>query len=325
MPICEALGFEIEDPGVATAEEACAVHDPEYVEAVRLVSQGEAIQGYYGFGGTDTPPFEGFYEAALAYSGGAVQAAKDVASGAELGLTLAGGLHHARRQEASGFCVFNDPAMAIDVLLKKFDRVAYVDIDLHHGDGVQWIYYDDPRVLTCSIHETGRTLYPGTGFVSETGEDFTSWNVPLAPHTTGDVWLDAFERGILPALEAFHPKAIVLQMGADPHFLDPLGHLRCRAQEWLGAVRHIRDLHIPLVATGGGGYNLTSAPRMWVAAALCLTGQDIPDRLPEGFDDWGMTTFFDAENPYPSFGHEHADEVIEKLSANLVEAKSLWV
>ena len=250
IPICEALGFECLDPGSATREEAEAVHDPEYVEAVRLVSDGEAIHGDYGFGGTDTPPFPGFYEAALAYSGGAVQAAKDVVAGAPLGLTLAGGLHHARRAEASGFCVLNDPAMAIAILRTKFDRVAYVDIDLHHGDGVQWIYYNDPSVLTCSIHESGRTLYPGTGFVKETGTDFTSWNVPLLANTTGDVWLDAFERGIVPAVEQFRPEAIVLQMGADPHFLDPLGHLRCMAQDWLGAVRRIRDLQVPLVATG---------------------------------------------------------------------------
>lgn len=324
IPVCEALGFECVDPGSATRQEAEAVHDKEYVEAVQRISEGERIDGYLGFGGTDTPPFPGIYEASLAYSGGSVQAAKDVRDGSTLGLTLAGGLHHARRKEASGFCVFNDPAMAIAILLERFERVAYVDIDLHHGDGVQWIFYDDPRVLTCSIHETGRTLYPGTGFVSETGNSFTAWNVPLSPNTTGDVWLSAFRGGIMPALRAFSPQAIVLQMGADPHFLDPLGHLRCMAQDWLEAIRDVRDLHLPLVAKGGGGYNLTSAPRMWVAAALCLTNQEVPERVPVGFERWGMETFFDMANPYPCSGQGDADVVLYALAKNLESAILEW-
>lgn len=233
----------------------------------------------FGFGPGDNPPFAGMWEATLAYTAGTTAAARAVRDGAELATTLAGGLHHARRRQASGFCLANDCAMALSILRERFDRVAYVDIDLHHGDGVQWIFWDDPAVLTCSIHETGRTLYPGSGFVSEAGPAGTAVNVPLAPYTTGDVWLDAFRRGILPALGAFRPQAIVLQMGADPHYDDPLGHLRVTISEWLEAVRDVRDLGLPLVACGGGGYAAHVVPRAWASAILTLEHLPVPEEL----------------------------------------------
>jgi acetoin utilization protein AcuC len=271
-----------------------------------------------GLGTADDPIFPGMYEASLAYVAGSAAAARAVNDGANLAFGLAGGLHHARRAQASGFCVFNDPAVAAHILREKHDRVAYVDIDVHHGDGVQWIWYDDPRVLTCSIHEEGRTLYPGTGSVEEQGPSCTSFNVPLRAHTTGDVWIDAFERTILPALNAFQPQAIVLQMGTDPHFLDPLGHLRLSSQEWLAAVSHVKALGLPIVAVGGGGYNLTTVPRMWVAACLTLLGEPVPDQVPEPFaTEWDMPTFFDRELPGPrGNGSDHAEAVIAWLEDN---------
>lgn len=307
------------DPGLARREELLRVHDEGYVRVVEDLSSGvhlpDGLARAAGFAHSDNPPFSGMYEASLAYCGGTLAAARDVAAGARLAFSIAGGLHHAQRDRASGFCIFNDPALAISVLRERFARVAYVDIDLHHGDGVQALFYDDPTVLTASIHQDGRTLYPGTGFVEETGAHFTSINVPLMPYTTGDAWLWAFENGILPALSAFEPEAIVLQMGTDPHPFDPLGHLRVSVQHWLGAVERVRDLGVPIVALGGGGYNLSTVPRMWVAAILTLAGLPIPERLPEDLGaEWDAPTYLDADPPTGS-GWEDAQFVVRRLEA----------
>lgn len=269
------------DPGTGQEEDLYRVHDQAYLEALRTASEGGAVPDLfaYGLGPGDNPPFEGMWEATLAFTAGTAAAARSVASGARLATTLAGGLHHARRSLASGFCLANDCAIALSILRGRYERVAYVDIDLHHGDGVQWIFWDDPAVLTCSIHETGRTLYPGSGFVDEVGPAGTSVNVPLAPYTTGDVWLDAFQRAILPAIAAFRPQVIVLQMGADPHYDDPLGHLQVTVAEWLAAVRLVRDLGLPLVACGGGGYAMHAVVRSWAAAILTLYEEPVPEEL----------------------------------------------
>ncbi len=318
-------GFESPvDPGPGDPRDALRVHSEEFVEAVRRLSADSGALGWemarYGFGAGDNPPFCGMYEASLAYVAGTVEAAKAVRDGEKLAFNLSGGLHHARRAEASGFCVFNDPAIAVHILLEKFERVAYVDIDVHHGDGVQWLWYDDPRVLTCSIHQDGRTLYPGTGFVEETGEAFTSVNVPLWPGTTGDVWLWAFEEGVLPFLAAFEPQAIVLQMGTDAHFLDPLAHLQVSAQEWLRAVDLVKAVGAPIVAVGGGGYNLTTVPRMWAAATLTLAGIAFEDEIPADLAErWEMPRFFDAALPGPrGIGKEHAEQAVGRLREHLL-------
>jgi len=307
------------DPGLANRTDVARVHAEDYIHTVEALSAGDHLpEGFrfnYGFHSADNPPFIGMFEAALAYCGGAVRAAEAVRDGAPLAFSLGGGLHHAQRARASGFCIFDDPAIAIDVLRERFDRVAYVDIDVHHGDGVQWIYYEDPQVLTCSIHETGRTLFPATGFVDETGPCWTSINVPLEPETTGDVWCMAFEQGILPALERFRPGAIVLQMGTDPHFADPLGHLSVSAQEWRQAVRQIRDLGLPTVAMGGGGYNVETVPRMWASAVMTLVEQEIPERLPEELAKaWGSATFDDPETSISrDGGREEAERLLSQL------------
>ncbi|HZH99421.1 MAG TPA: hypothetical protein VEX38_10660, partial [Fimbriimonadaceae bacterium] len=275
----------------------------------------------YGFGTQDNPVIPGMYEVSLAYTAGSVKAAEAVRDGAPLAFNLSGGLHHAHYAKASGFCVFNDPAVAVDILRERFARVAYIDIDVHHGDGVQWMFYDDPTVLTCSIHQDPRTLYPGTGRVDETGEAFTSLNVPLEPGTTGDTWLWAFERSVLPALRRFRPEAVVLQMGTDAHKLDPLAHIRCTAQEWVAAVERIRDFGVPIVALGGGGYNLATVPRMWAAACLSLVRHELDGpEIPEPFaTDWEMPLFFDPFLPEPrKTGIEQAERVVNWLEHNLL-------
>ncbi|MBX7134905.1 MAG: hypothetical protein K1X67_19740 [Fimbriimonadaceae bacterium] len=302
--LASVMEIDVVDPGPGDPDDPLRVHEPAYVDAVRSGNPG----GRYGFGPGDNPPFPGMFEATLAYGAGTLAAARAVRDGSQLGCTLGGGLHHARRSEASGFCIFNDPACAISVLKERFERVAYVDIDLHHGDGVQWLWYDDPNVLKCSIHQDGRTLYPGTGFVTETGASCSSINVPLEPGTTGDTWLWAFEHAILPALHCFKPGAVVLEMGADPHFSDPLGHLMVSAQEWWHAIATVRDLGLPLVACGGGGYNMDAVVRMWAGAVLTLWGQEIPPLVPG-----------DRELPTPrGAGREQAERVVAYLEANVL-------
>lgn len=317
MRLLEAWGVTAQDPGEGRVEDVLRVHDRAFVDTVRRLSAGEDVgpaRSGAGFGSLDNPVFAGMYEASLAYNAGSVAAGEAVRDGAPLAIALAGGLHHAHRGRASGFCVFNDAAAAVHVLRERFDRVAYVDIDVHHGDGVQWLYFDDPSVLTCSIHEGPRTLFPGTGGVEETGEAFTSVNVPLAPGTTGEVWMRAFRGGVMPALQRFDPGAIVLQMGTDAHMLDPLAHLRVTAQEWLEAVREVRDLGKPIVAVGGGGYHLDTVPRMWAAASLTLMGREVPNRLPEPLAaEWGVSDTFDALPDPRGGGDEEASATVRWL------------
>ncbi|MBS1721947.1 MAG: acetoin utilization protein AcuC [Armatimonadetes bacterium] len=307
------------DPGMADPREVLRCHSEQYLETVRCLSEGGSVETGImeesGFWSGDNPPFSGMYEASLAYCGGSARAADLVVKQAGVAFGMSGGLHHARRSQASGFCIFNDCAIAASILRERHDRVAYIDIDLHHGDGVQWIFYDDPTVLTYSIHESGRYLYPGTGFVEETGAELSAVNVPLEPMTTGDTWLMAFRETCLPALDRFQPQAIVLQLGCDAHFLDPLGHLQVSVQEYLEAVRIVRDLGLPIVALGGGGYEITNVPRMWVGAVLTLLDEPVPASIPDSIPaEWGMTTFTDPELPEPrKRGWAQAEEVVATL------------
>ncbi|MEN3002137.1 MAG: acetoin utilization protein AcuC [Armatimonadota bacterium] len=297
MELMEAYGLfesalQLKAPSLSEEQvtaEILRVHTPRYVEMVKIISTGEPVMdmhrwGFSPFG--DNPPFIGMWEAALAYVSATVEAAYAVRDGELLAFSMGGGLHHALPDRASGFCVFNDPAIAIVILRERFERVAYLDIDLHHGDGVQWIFYRDPTVLTVSIHEGGRWLFPGTGFANELGEGEawgTSINIPLAPETDDEIWWWAFQQVVPRAFERFQPDALVLQMGADPHYLDPLGHLNLTAQGWLRAVEWARSLGLPTVALGGGGYNLTTVPRMWTLAVATLAGVELPDETPPQF------------------------------------------
>lgn len=322
--------FEVEPVQATEAKvhDLQRVHDPEYVAMVQHLSQNPSLHNLsdddlmeatrFGFTSGDNPPFAGMYEAACAYTGATIKAAEVVRDGAMLAFGIGGGLHHAQRALASGFCIFDDAAIACSILRDKFQRVAYVDIDVHHGDGVQWIFYKDPTILTCSIHEEGRTLFPGTGFAEEVGEGNTSLNVPLQARTTADIWIDAFERGILPGIETFEPQAIVLQLGTDTHALDPLGHIKSDAQSWLKAIKRIKELGLPIVAVGGGGYNLDTVPRMWSAACLTLGGIEFEDQIPSDLaKQWGVSTFLDPSMQDQEVGKDYANGIIEWVERNV--------
>ncbi|WP_432928823.1 acetoin utilization protein AcuC [Microbispora sp. CA-135349] len=263
----------------ATEDEIALVHDRDYIEAVKTVSKDGRPDLRYGLGTEDNPAFVGVHEASALVTGATLAAARAVWSGgAEHAVNVAGGLHHAMPGAASGFCVYNDPAVAIAWLLSQgATRIAYVDVDVHHGDGVQAAFYNDPRVLTISLHESPRTLFPGTGFPEETGAEGTAVNVAL-PAGCGDTgWLRAFHAVVPPLLRAFAPQILVTQQGCDSHALDPLAHLMLSVDGQRTAYAALHRLAHETaggrwIAVGGGGYELVQVvPRAWthlIAEAL---------------------------------------------------------
>ena len=284
---------------VATDTEILAVHTPVFVAAVKGASDGSLAAGElrrFGLGTDDVPVVPGMHDAAAHIVGATLRAAELVMSGAVTrAFSIAGGLHHARRAEASGFCVYNDAAAAIRWMQQTHGaRVMYVDIDAHHGDGVQQIFYDDPGVLTLSFHESGAFLYPGTGFIEEMGaEDGYGYsvNVPLDPHTDDASFLDCVSTLVPRIAELFGPDVIVLQAGCDAHVLDPLTHLRCTTRLYRDATQVVcaaADAHCNgrVVATGGGGYAIHQVvPRAWTLVWATLSGLDPGDELPADYVD----------------------------------------
>jgi acetoin utilization protein AcuC len=269
------------------------VHDADYIAAVKRASDtGRADLGR-GLGSADNPVFLGMHEASALVAGASVAAAEAVWTGAaEHAANIAGGLHHAMPGAAAGFCVYNDPAIAIAWMLAHgARRVAYVDTDVHHGDGVQTAFYDDPRVLTISLHESPRTLFPGTGFPNETGAECTAVNVAL-PAGTGDRgWLRAFHAVVPPLLRAFEPEVLVTQHGCDSHALDPLAHLSLTVDGQRAGHQALHALAHEIsggrwVLTGGGGYELVQVvPRIWTHLLAEAAGRPIDPETPVP-DSW---------------------------------------
>ena len=285
-------GVQVLAPRAATDEELMLVHAREYIDAVKRAEPNLR----YGLGTDDVPVVEGMHEAAADIVGATIVAAEHVMNGgATRAFNMAGGLHHAHRVQASGFCIYNDLAVAIKYVQQRYGaRVMYIDYDAHHGDGVQWIFYRDPEVLTVSYHESGAFLYPGTGFIDEIGEGDGygySANVPLDAHTGDDSYINVFNE-LVPALaDAFTPDVIVLQNGCDAHYLDPLTHLRCTTRTTEAVVRTVCDIadkHCQgrIIATGGGGYAVEDVvPRAWTIVWALLRGLDPP---PDLFDAPGL-------------------------------------
>ncbi|MGH3440631.1 MAG: acetoin utilization protein AcuC [Nitriliruptorales bacterium] len=274
-------------------DELRRVHEDHYIEAVqRLGSDPTARADWaHGFGPGDNPVFLGMHDASMEVCAASKEAARVVASGtAQHAFNPAGGLHHAMPDRASGFCVYNDPAVAIDCLLESgVERIAYVDVDVHHGDGVERIFWDDPRVLTISLHESGRYLFPGTGFpddIGGSGAEGTAVNVPLHPGTTGDVWSGAFDAVVEPLVRAFEPDVLVTQLGCDTHATDPLAHLALTTDDYRAIAGRAHALAHEAaggrwVATGGGGYELVQVvPRAWTIWFAEMAGVDLPDETP---------------------------------------------
>jgi acetoin utilization protein AcuC len=335
------ISEQIIPPRLATEEELALIHDDNFVEAVKLAGKGELspdIAENYGLGTEDTPIFKDMHEACSLVVGGTLTAVDAVMQGmAKHALHLGGGLHHGLRGKASGFCIYNDVSVAIKYLQEKYKaRVLYVDTDAHHGDGVQWSFYDDPNVCKLSIHETGRYLFPGTGNVNERGQGKGygyTFNIPLDAYTEDDSWLEAYTTSLKEVANFFKPDVILTQNGADSHFYDPLTHLSATMEIY----REIPKLAHQIahqycegrwIAVGGGGYDIWRVvPRAWSLIWLEMTEnlkgygklpiewitqwqEKAPVPLPQHWDDP-----HDAYTPIP-----RKEEITEKNSQTVDKA-----
>lgn len=334
-------------PKPATIDDLLRVHDRMYVDSVRAAGEDPAAwRGAFGIGDGDTPAFLHMHDASAAVAGATIRALDDVVSGTcTRAFNPAGGLHHAHRDYASGFCVYNDIAVAIAhaIAADPALRVAYVDIDAHHGDGVQQAFYDRDNVLTISLHESGRFLFPGTGGITEMGSGAGQGyavNLPLPPGATDECFALGLEAIVAPAVRAFAPDVIVAQLGDDSHRADPLTDLDTTVKGHYHMVRRIVALADEvcggrLAATGGGGYDSFSAvPRAWACALAAMLGTPVPAELPESWrllatetarrrgeePNLPYTTFGEVEIPGPAEygGADPLDETereVERLQA----------
>jgi acetoin utilization protein AcuC len=357
IELCESLGllegYTFVEPDSAADEDLTKVHHTSYVKRVKKASQGEdnLEEGdleeleYYGLGTQDNPIFKGMHDASAHVAGATIEACRLVMNGEVAhALSLAGGLHHAQKWLASGFCIYNDLAVAVARLKEEHPgiKIAYVDTDVHHGDGMQWIFYEDPDVLTISMHETGRRLFPGTGSVKERGQGEGhgySINLPLEPWTQDDSFIECFEAVIPEMVRSFEPDLIISQNGCDAHALDFLADLEVTTRVYEHVPKRVHELAHELcsgrwVATGGGGYEMWRVvPRAWAALWATVSHQELPDEMPEDWlEKWGgespvelpRSTRDDPED-YPA--RENASEMadrnrqtVEKLLENARES-----
>jgi acetoin utilization protein AcuC len=304
------------------------VHGQRYIDAVRAAPDDVFSAGFFGLGPGDNPVFEGMHDAAAAVAGGSLAAMERIISGEERHVFHpGGGLHHAMAERASGFCVYNDPAIAIARARRDGLRVLYVDLDVHHGDGVEAAFWDDPGVMTISLHESGRYLFPGTGFLDERGgRDAvgTKVNVPFEPATGDGDWLAALERIVPPLARRHGPDILVTQHGCDSHALDPLAHLLLTTNAYRRATVLIDQLAHELcderwLATGGGGYDIHRVvPRSWALVWSAQAHLDSPAELPAPWRErWAEAARRRGQSPIPV---RMADPAVERaISATVRE------
>ena len=274
---------------MADDEDLLLFHEKDYIDILKASNRGVAMPGshYFGLGPGDNPVFEGLFDWSRLVAGASLKAARLVESGeADIAFNISGGLHHAAASRASGFCYINDPVIAIQWLINQGRRVAYIDIDAHHGDGVQEAFYDTGKVLTISIHETGRQLFPGTGFVDEIGEgpgEGYSVNVPMPAYADDELFLYAFSEIVPPLIDTYKPDIVVSQLGVDSFVTDPLAHLNYTTNGFSAVMMKIKELAPRWVALGGGGYNMANVARAWTLAWAIMNDSHIPDELPDDF------------------------------------------
>jgi acetoin utilization protein AcuC len=280
----------VSEPRQASREELLLFHGEEYLELVKRVSKAGA--GFLDMG--DTPAFKGCYESSSLAAGASLSAVDLVMSGKVThAMNIAGGLHHAHPSRASGFCIFNDPAISIAYLKRKYgvERILYLDVDAHHGDGVMYGFYSDAGVLDVDFHEDGHHLFPGTGFTEEIGEGGASGfkiNIPLPPFTGDEAYLKLFQEIVPATVRKFRPQMLLLQCGADAHANDLLAHLQLTSRTYREVARIIHNLahevaNGHLVVFGGGGYNLANVARTWTVVASTLVGFVPPEKIPRAW------------------------------------------
>lgn len=295
MDLIESYGLfdHLDRPWVeareADEQDVRLVHTPEYLEILRQANTGQATaeSGQYGLGSGDNPVFPGLYDWSLLVTGATLECIRQVRyENRRIAFNIAGGLHHALSARSSGFCYLNDPAIGIARMVQDGLRVVYLDVDVHHGDGVEAAFYNTDQVLTISIHQNGHTLFPGTGFPEEMGQGpghGFAVNVPLAPGTDDDLYLRVFKETVPPLVRAFDPDVLVTQLGVDTFTTDPLASLNLTTEGFGKLIREIKSWGLCWVALGGGGYNIMNVARAWTLAWAIMKGVELPDALPEDF------------------------------------------
>ncbi len=317
------------EPRMASRGELLLSHDADYVDAVKVIGSGGIVPNMYefGIGPGDNPPRPGMYDSTAMVVGSTLVATELVRRGrVPVAFSPAGGVHHhAMFNRASGFGVFNDASIALQSLVNEGLRVAYVDIDCHHGDGVQAAFYGSDRVLTISLHESGQWLFPGTGSADETGTgdgDGYSINVPLAPYTQDDRWLRTFDEVVPPLVRAYDPDLLFIQLGIDTHFRDPLTHLQLTTQGFTEAVTRLLALGQEFggtVAVGGGGYDMGAVARAWTMAAAEMAGFELSEGVPDSYDAVSSLDYFE-DRPGPAPLPEDVAGEVEQFASRTVEA-----
>jgi len=330
---------EILSPPEATKEELTLVHDADYVDAVAAANGhmlGHRSLSQFGFSSADNPVFPEMHRASALVTGGSVATIREIMSGRlDHAFNAAGGLHHAQRARASGFCVYNDPAVAAAIAVREFDaRVLYLDFDCHHGDGVQWLFYDSPHVMTVSFHESGRYLFPGTGGIDEAGEGAGrgySLNVPFEPFTQDASWQYALASIVPEVVRRYRPDVIISSHGCDTHRWDPLTHLALTTASFFQQARLVHDLAHEFsagrwLAVGSGGYDwMRVVPRSWSIVWAEMTNRPLPDQLPDSWlNRWSLL----AMDPLPQTYRDGAEvgspiaraDEIEQLNRRTITA-----
>ncbi|MDF1526705.1 MAG: acetoin utilization protein AcuC [bacterium] len=283
-------GLKLTEPVEAARGDLLRVHSNAYLDALDMANSGENFPDSltWGLGFGDNPIFAGVRDWSYLVCGGTIMALREVMAGRSgVAFHTGGGFHHAHHAKAAGFCYVNDIAVAISEQVNQGQRILYLDLDAHHGDGVQEAFYGSDRVITVSIHESPEHLFPGTGHVNEMGEGEGygfSVNVPLEPGSGDSTFIEAFERVFPSVLSSFSPDCIVMQLGVDNMTRDPLAHLLFSTRSLIHALGRVRELYSgPIMATGGGGYEMDTVARAWTLAWGILTGQKAPDELPEAY------------------------------------------
>lgn len=320
------------EPLPASRSDLLRIHSAGYLDALEIANAGEHFPGAlkWGLGFGDNPIFSGVYDWNLLVCGGSMLALSEVAEGrCNSAMHTGGGFHHAHYAKAAGFCYINDLAVAIAQQVDKGKKVLYLDIDAHHGDGVQEAFYNTDRVLTVSIHENPDHLFPGTGYEQELGEgDGTGFsvNVPLAPGASDPTFMEAFDEVVPSLISSFGPDLIVVQLGVDTMVRDPLAHLMLTTRSMEYALNRLMELHKGgIMVSGGGGYEMDTVARSWTLAWAILTGQEIADELPDsyiqerrkyGATGIGQMTLRDPlPDPPPDqvLAHKHLHETLRSL------------
>ena len=300
----DAPNVSLVSPRVASNDELLWYHSPEYIEAVRRLNNEDfsVDQLKFNFGPGDNPAYQGIYDASALSTGATMTAVELLLSDeVDAAFSISGGLHHAMPSYAYGFCVFNDPVIGIKRLLAQGMKVAYVDIDCHHGDGVQHAFYDTDGVMTISLHESGAFLFPGTGHTQEIGAGRGrgySVNVPLYPYTTDEVYLWAVREVAMPLLRRFRPDVLVTQLGIDSHFRDPITHLALSVQGHAAVVEELGSLGVgKWLALGGGGYDLQAVARAWALDFAVMSEQRLSANIPHAYSDkYGVSSLRDVDD-----------------------------